>query len=329
MKKENNTLAVVVPCYNEEEVLRETTKQLTTVLADLIKEELISENSFILYSNDGSKDKTWEIISELHKSNNFICGVNLSNNVGHQNALVAGMEVAVKYADMIVTIDADLQDDINAVKKMVKAYLEGFDIVYGVRANRRSDTLFKKNTASLFYKAMSLLGSKTVYNHADFRLMSGRAVKAFLQYPEKNLFIRGIVPIIGFKTTNVFYDRYERMAGETKYPFAKMVNFAIDGITSFSVKPLRIIFGVGFLFLFLTIIAAVYTLVQYFAGNVVSGWSSMILSLWFIGSIAIMSLGIIGEYIGKIYLEVKNRPRYIIESILEQRNKFNNENVKN
>lgn len=316
MKNENNTLAVVVPCYNEEEVLRETTKQLTTILIDLIKEDVISKDSFILYSNDGSKDNTWEIIKELHETNNFVRGVNLSNNVGHQNALVAGMEVAIRKSDMLITIDADLQQDVKAIREMMDAYHQGNEVVFGVRTSRKTESFVKKNTALIFYKIMNFMGAKSVYNHADYRLMSKKAVEAFLTFPEKNLYIRGVIPVLGFQNAIVYYEQFERFAGETKYPFSKMVNFAIDGITSFSVRPLRIIFATGFIFLFLTIIAAIYSLIQYFSGNVVSGWTSMILSLWFIGSIIIMSIGVIGEYIGKIYIEVKNRPRYIIESVL-------------
>ncbi len=316
MEISNTILGIVVPCYNEEEVVGETANQLTLILESLISEKLISIDSFVLFANDGSKDQTWSILKELNRKNNYISAIKLARNVGHQNALVAGLEVALESADVVVTIDADLQDDVNAIKQMVKDYHEGNEIVYGVRTTRQNDSIFKKYSALLFYKLMNLLGTQTIYNHADFRLMSKRAVECFLKFPEKNLFIRGIVPLIGFTTSNVYYKRSERFAGETKYPFAKMLNFAVDGITSFSVKPLRIIFSIGFVFLFLTIAASAYIIIQYLNGNVVSGWSSLILSLWFIGSIIIISLGVIGEYIGKIYTEVKNRPRYIIESKL-------------
>ena len=273
--------------------------------------------SFVLFVNDGSKDKTWELIEEIHKADSNVFGLNLSRNVGHQNALVSGMDVASDYADAIVTIDADLQDDVNAIAQMIDEFYKGNEIVYGVRSTRKSDSFFKKYTALLFYKLMSLLGANTIFNHADYRLMSQRAVKHFLKFQEKNLFIRGIIPLIGYKSTNVFYERNERFAGETKYPFMKMFNFAVDGVTSFSVKPLRIIFGVGFVFLFITIVAGLYVLLQYFKGDVVTGWTSLILSVWLIGSIVIISLGVIGEYIGKIYTEVKNRPRYNIECFLK------------
>lgn len=318
MNKKEIRLGIVIPCYNEEAVIEETTKQLSVVLESLIEEGSISTESFIMFSNDGSIDKTWSILQSLHQSNQFVTAVNLAGNVGHQNALVAGLEVAVSNADIIVTIDADMQDDVNAIKEMVYQYHNGFDVVYGVRSTRTKDSFFKKYTALLFYKFMRLMGTSTVFNHADFRLLSKRAIEHFLKYKEKNLFVRGLVPLIGYASTNVYYERKGRFAGETKYPFIKMFNFAIDGVTSFTVKPLRIIFSIGFIFLFLTIIAAAYILIQYYNGNVVSGWSSLILSLWFIGSIVIISLGVIGEYIGKIYTEVKNRPRYNIESILKK-----------
>ncbi len=309
-------LSIVVPCYNEQEVIDESAKQLSNVLKELIQDNLISSKSFVLFVNDGSKDKTWEKISALHHTNELICGVNLAKNAGHQNALMAGLYNAKSLSNVMVTIDADLQDDVNAIKEMIGEYYKGNDVVYGVRSDRKKDTQFKKYTALLFYKFMSFLGTQTVYNHADYRMMSNRAVEQLLMFREKNLFLRGIVPLIGFKSSKVYYERHERFAGETKYPFSKMLNFAIDGVTSFSVKPLRIIFVVGFIFLFLTIVMGAYILYQYFNHNVVSGWSSLILSLWLIGSIVIISLGIIGEYIGKIYTEVKDRPRFNIESVL-------------
>ena len=312
----NTILSIVVPCYNEQEVIEETAKQLSNVLNELIQSEMVSSESFVIFVNDGSKDKTWEKIAELHHKNPLIAGINLANNVGHQNALMAGLYTAKSTCDAMITIDADLQDDISAIKKMLVEFYNDNDVVYGVRSNRKKDTLFKKYSALLFYKFMMFLGTETVYNHADYRLLSKRAVEQLLLFREKNLFLRGIVPLIGFRSAKVLYERNERFAGETKYPFSKMLNFAIDGVTSFSVKPLRIIFVVGFLFLFLTIAMGAYILYQYFNHNVVSGWSSLILSLWLIGSIVIISLGIIGEYIGKIYTEVKDRPRYNIESVL-------------
>ena len=320
MKNHNTILSVVVPCYNEQEVIDETAKELSAVLTDLIHKDLISSDSFILFVNDGSKDATWEKITFLNKASSLICGVNLATNSGHQNALMAGLYIAKPLCNVMVTIDADLQDDVNAIKDMLSEYRNGNEVIYGVRSSRKKDTFFKKFTAQLFYKFMSFLGVQTVYNHADYRMMSRRAVEYLFEFKERNLFLRGIVPTIGFKSSTVYYERSERFAGETKYPFSKMLNFAIDGVTSFSVKPLRIIFIVGFLFLFLTIIAGIYVLYQYLNHNVVSGWSSLILSLWFIGSIVIISLGIIGEYIGKIYTEVKGRPRFNIESILLKEN---------
>lgn len=316
MKEGKIIMGIIIPCFNEEAVIEETARQLSEILVELITEKLISENSFILFSNDGSKDKTWSIIENMYHNNSLIAGLKLSHNVGHQNALVAGLEVAVKNADVIVTIDADLQDDVLAIKKMVLDYLKGNDVVYGVRSERKKDTIFKKYSALFFYKLMSFLGTQTIYNHADFRLMSKRAVEHLLLFRERNLFLRGIVPLIGFKSSKIYYERKERYAGDTKYTFGKMLNFAIEGVTSFSIKPLRIIFVIGFIFLFLTIITGFYILYQYFHHNVVSGWSSLILSVWLIGSIVIISLGIIGEYIGKIYTEVKDRPRYNIETIL-------------
>lgn len=320
MENRLTVLSIVVPCYNEQEVIDETAKQLSVVLNDLIKDGSVSSKSFILFVNDGSKDATWEKISVLHKSNPLVCGVNLAKNTGHQNALMAGLQTAKSLSDVMVTIDADLQDDVSAIKSMIAEYFNENEVIYGVRSSRKKDTFFKKFTAQLFYKFMSFLGVQTVYNHADYRMMSKRAVEYLFEFRERNLFLRGIVPLIGFKSSTVYYERHERFAGETKYPFSKMLNFAIDGVTSFSVKPLRIIFIVGFLFLFLTIIAGIYVLYQYFNHNVVSGWSSLILSLWFIGSIVIISLGIIGEYIGKIYTEVKGRPRFNIESVLLKEN---------
>ena len=320
MVNKETVLSVVVPCYNEQEVIDESAKQLSIVLNDLIKDGSVSSKSFVLFVNDGSKDATWNKISALHKSNPLVCGVNLAKNTGHQNALMAGLQTAKSLSDVMVTIDADLQDDVSAIKSMIAEYFQGSEVIYGVRSSRKKDTFFKKYTALLFYKLMSFLGAQTVYNHADYRMMSRKAVECLFEFSERNLFLRGIVPLIGFSSSTVYYERKERFAGETKYPFNKMLNFAVEGVTSFSVKPLRIIFLVGFFFFFLTIITGIYILVQYFNNNVVSGWSSLILSIWLIGSIIIISLGIIGEYIGKIYTEVKNRPRFNIESVLLHEN---------
>lgn len=312
----NCRLAIVVPCYNEEAVLHETTLRLSEVLDTLIAESKISDDSFILYVNDGSADQTWTIIQQLHKDNKYVCGVNLACNVGHQNALWAGLSVAVEHDEMIVSIDADLQDDVNAIKEMVQKYQDGYDVVYGVRRKRKTDTWFKRTTALGFYKLMNAMGTKTVYNHADYRLMSKRALEYLLQFKERNLFIRGLVPLVGYKTAEVYYDRAERFAGESKYPLGKMLNFAIDGITSFSVKPIRLILAMGVAFILVALFVLAWTLYSYFSGHVVPGWSSLMLSIWFCSGCVLISLGVIGEYIGKIYVESKERPRYNVENIL-------------
>lgn len=311
----NDRLAIVVPCFNEDEVLVETTNRLTQILESLIDDNMISADSYILYVNDGSRDNTWELISKLHV-NKYVNGVNLSGNVGHQNALVAGLTTAVDQADMIVTIDADLQDDVNAIKEMVLEYHKGNDIVYGVRSSRETDTWFKRTTAQGFYSLMKNLGVKSVYNHADFRLMSQRAVKALLSYNERNLFLRGIVPLIGYNTTNVYYKRAERFAGESKYPLTKMLAFAFDGITSFSIKPVHFVIYLGMLFLLVSVGIFIWVISMYAKDNVVPGWSSIMISLWFCSGCLLIGLGIVGEYIGKIYIEVKQRPRFNIQNIL-------------
>ena len=309
-------LAIVIPCYNEEEVLNETSSRLLSVMNKLIDNHKISQSSYILFVNDGSKDNTWNIIQTLNDSNAIFCGLCLSRNVGHQNALLAGLNFVADKCDAAISIDADLQDDVNAIEEMVDKYNEGNDIVYGVRKERKKDSFFKKHTALGFYKFMSALGVESVYNHADFRLMSSRALKALLEYKEKNLFLRGIMPLIGYKTDKVYYNRDARFAGESKYPFTKMLNFAVNGITSFSVKPLRIIFLVGITSLIISLISFIYILVSYFSGHIIQGWSSIMVSIWLLGSLVIISLGIIGEYVGKIYTEVKERPLYNIEKIL-------------
>lgn len=314
------TLYIVVPCYNEEAVLNEITMQLTVVIDKLVQLESISIQSKILYINDGSKDKTWSIIQKLYESNTYVCGVNLAGNVGHQNALMSGLLVAKDHCDIAISIDADLQDDVAAIEQMVQKYNEGFDIVYGVRKNRKSDTFFKRTTALGFYKLMTWMGVKSVNNHADYRLMSKRALKQLSKFRERNLFLRGIVPLIGYNTTSVYYDRAERFAGDSKYPLGKMLNFAIDGITSFSVKPVRMIFTTGVFFLVIAFCVFIYTIFEYLNNNVVPGWSSIILSIWFVGGIILVSLGIMGEYLGKIYIELKDRPRSNIESILLKKN---------
>ncbi|MDD2385812.1 MAG: glycosyltransferase family 2 protein [Bacteroidales bacterium] len=311
-----NRLAIVVPCYNEEEVINETATRFKALLKRLIEAKKILDSSYVLFVNDGSNDTTWDIISELHNLDKTFNGINLAKNVGHQNALVAGLNFVSDSCDIAISIDADLQDDINAIEEMVDAYDEGYDIVYGVRSSRKKDSFFKKHTALLFYKIMLFLGVNTIYNHADYRLMSKRAIKQFMLYGEKNMFIRGVVPLIGYKTKKVYYKRESRFAGESKYPLRKMINFAVDGITSFSVKPIRFIFIIGFICLIFSFASLIYILISYNQGNTVPGWTSVMISLWFLGSITILSLGIIGEYIGKIYSEVKRRPSYNIETVL-------------
>lgn len=316
MDAEKLKLAVVIPCYKEEEVLTETTERLNGVLNSLVTDNLISEESFILYVNDGSTDGTWPLIQLLHNSNKYVCGVNLAGNVGHQNALIAGLTVAEERCDVAITIDADLQDDVNAIRQMIVKYNEGNDIVYGVRASRATDTYFKRTTALLFYSLMKYMGIKSVYNHADYRLMSRRAIHHLLKYRERNLFLRGMVPTIGYKSGCVYYDRSERFAGESKYPLKKMMSFAFDGITSFSVKPVHMVLYIGILFLIVALIILCWVFYMYLSGKVVPGWSSLMMSLWFCSGCVLTGMGIIGEYVGKIYIEVKNRPLYNIETTL-------------
>lgn len=310
-------LGIVVPCYNEEEVLFETTDRLSKVLNRMIETGEL-KSGHIYYVNDGSKDKTWPLIAQLHQQNQYVCGVNLAGNVGHQNALMAGLQIASEVEDAVISIDADLQDDVEVIPEMVHKYYEGCEIVYGVRKERKTDTFFKRNTALLFYKLMKSLGVKSVYNHADYRLMSRRAIHHLMKYRERNLFLRGIVPLIGYQTTSVYYDRDKRFAGESKYPLKKMLNFAIDGVTSFSIKPVRLLFLLGIIFILISFGILIYVLVSYFTHNVVSGWSSLILSIWFVGGCILVGLGVVGEYIGKIYIEVKDRPRYNIEQVLQR-----------
>ncbi|WP_175630709.1 glycosyltransferase family 2 protein [Bacteroides acidifaciens] len=306
-------LVIVVPCYNEEEVLKEATRQLSDVLTRMEKEGKIAEGK-ILYVDDGSKDLTWALIEQLSESNVYVAGLKLAHNVGHQQALWAGLElVAGSDYDVAVSIDADLQDDVNAIVEMVDYFSQGIDVVFGVRRERKTDTFFKKHTAQLFYKLMSTMGGEIVYNHADFRLMSKRALKALVSFPERNLFLRGMVCLLGYTTAYVYYDRKERFAGESKYPFTKMLNFALDGITSFSVKPLRLITTSGLIFMLVSFFAIIYALVEFISGDVIRGWTSLLISVWFIGGAILTAVGIIGEYIGKIYKEVKRRPRYLIE----------------
>ncbi|HAX82944.1 MAG TPA: glycosyltransferase [Ruminococcaceae bacterium] len=314
---ETKTLYILAPCYNEEAVLPITSKIFLDKLNSLIDGGKISAQSRVVFVDDGSKDKTWEIIESLHELDQKFVGVKLSRNRGHQNALLGGMSTVVNDCDMIVTIDADAQDDVNAIDKMVDDYYSGSEIVYGVRASRETDTFFKRTTAQGFYKFMSMMGVETVYNHADFRLMSSRAVKALLDFKEVNLFLRGMVPLVGFKSSSVTYDRAPRVAGESKYPLKKMLAFAFDGITSFSIKPIRVITSLGGITLFLSLIFAIYALVSFFVNKTVPGWTSTVLSIWFFGSLQLLAIGVVGEYIGKIYLETKSRPRFFIEKYLK------------
>lgn len=310
-------LAIVVPCYNEEEMLKIASEAFRGVLNDLIAKEKIDKKSFVLFVNDGSKDRTWELIEQEHAAHPVqVCGVNLAGNVGHQFALTAGLITAKDICDVTISIDADLQDDISVIEEMIDKYHEGNDIVYGVRKERKTDTFFKRTTAQAFYKIMSIMGVKTVYNHADFRLMSQRAVEQFSQYKETNLFLRGMMPLIGYKTECVYYDRKERVAGESKYPLRKMFALAFNGISSFSIKPISMILGMGIFIIALCIIAAIYALISYGMGRVVPGWTSLILSIWFLGGLQLLAIGLVGQYIGKVYIEVKQRPRYNIEKVL-------------
>lgn len=310
-------LYIVIPCYNEEQVINETVSRLSVKLDKMIDNRIINPASKIMLVNDGSKDRTWKIIRDLYKSNHYVTGVNLSRNRGHQNALLAGLITAKEYADMVISMDADLQDDIEVLDKFVQEYKEGAEIVYGVRSSRQTDTFFKKNTAQLFYKLMEKMGVEIVYNHADYRLMSKRAIMELEKFEEVNLFLRGIIPLIGFQTSVVEYERNERFAGESKYPLGKMISFAIDGITSCSVKPIRLITLSGILFSFLSVIYLIYVLVYYFLGGyTVAGWVSLVVLICFFNSFEILCIGVVGEYIGKTYSETKKRPRFIISEKL-------------
>lgn len=318
-------LTIVVPCYNEEEVLLETTSQLSGVLSDLIRDLLISKESKILFVDDGSKDRTWELIENENEQSPFVRGIKLARNVGHQNALLAGLETANKQSDCVVSIDADLQDDIHVIRTFVEKYLEGFDIVYGVRDRRDTDTFFKRTTAVGYYRFMEKIGIKLIPNHADFRLMSKRALDELFRYKETNLFLRGLVPLVGFASTKVYYDRKERFAGESKYPLKKMLAFAFDGITSFSIAPIRFVTLLGFLSVIFSVIVGVYTIIQKFTGHTNPGWSSLMISIWFVGGLQLMGIGMIGEYVGKIYHEVKRRPKFAIETDTFSSNQIGNQ----
>lgn len=306
-------LTIVVPCYNEEEVLPETVKELGVILNDLVRQEKISERSKILFVNDGSKDRTWELISEYSEKYPYVTGLKFTRNYGHQNALLAGMKTAVKFSDMIITIDADLQDDVNAIYQMADQYLDGVDVVYGVRNSRDTDTFFKKRTALAYYGLMKKLGVNLVPDSADYRLLSKRATEALLQYQERNLFLRGMVPLVGYRSAKVYYTRKERFAGKSKYPLGKMLHFALDGITSFSIAPIQLILILGIITTTISILMMVYVLIEKILGHVISGWSSLMISIWLLGGIQLISVSVIGEYVGKIFTEVKHRPRYNIE----------------
>lgn len=310
----NPILYIVVPCYNEEEVLHETNRRLAALLDSLVKDNMIAAGR-ILYVDDGSRDHTWQLVEEFVAAGSPVKGLKLAHNVGHQQALWAGLEYAAAHADAVVSIDADLQDNVDSIREMVDYFNKGIDIVYGVRRERRTDSFFKKNTAQLFYRLMNNLGGEIVYNHADFRLMSRRAVEALMSYPERNLFLRGMVCSMGYPSAVVYYDREKRFAGESKYPFSKMLSFAVDGITSFSVRPLRYIVLLGLLFILISIVAIIYGFLSYLEGDTIPGWTSLLVSIWFIGGMVTTAIGIIGEYVGKIYKEVKRRPRYFVEKV--------------
>ena len=306
-------LYIVIPCYNEAEVIETTVYEDLEKLNSLIRKELISKKSKILFINDGSKDETWNKLLELSKNNPKLSSIKLSRNFGHQNALLAGLNIASRYADMTISMDADLQDDLNTIDKMIEKYYDGNEIVYGVRNNRKKDSFFKRNTAKLFYKLMKFMGADIIENHADYRLMSKNVINHLKDFSETNLFLRGIIPLIGFKSCNVYYERKKRLAGETKYPLKKMIAFAVDGITSFSIKPLKMVTSIGLLIFIISIFAMLYILYAKFFLYTEVGWSSLICSMWLLGGIQLLCLGIVGEYIGKIYSEVKNRPKFIIE----------------
>lgn len=311
-------LYMAIPCYNEEEVLHETAKRLEEKYYELKKNGKISDKSRVVFIDDGSRDKTWEIIEELHEQNEMFSGIKLSRNRGHQNALLCGLMTVRELADAVISMDADLQDDINAIDGMIDKYIEGCDVVYGVRSARTTDTFFKRFTAEGFYKLMNMMGANIVFNHADFRLMSKRALEGFSEFKEVNLFLRGIVPMVGYKSDIVTYERAERFAGESKYPLKKMLAFAFEGITSLSTKPIKLITGIGFIIFAVSIVMVIYNIIRFFMGATVPGWASLAVSIWALGGVQLISIGLIGEYIGKIYLESKHRPRYIIEKFINK-----------
>lgn len=308
-------IAIVIPCYNEKEVLYETTKRLDALLNDYKARQLVSVDSYVLYVDDGSKDNTWQIISEIHQSNPSFKGLKLSRNHGHQNALLAGLSYATE-ADATISVDADLQDDLNVMEEMILHFRNGKQIVYGVRNERKTDTFFKRNTALLFYKFIEKMGVESVYNHADYRLIGQKALKTFLNFPEKNLYLRGMIPLVGYPSEKVYYDRSERFAGESKYNLKKMFSLAWNGITSLSIKPLRFVTACGFIIFFISIILSIYALYSYINDKTIAGWTSIVLPVYFLGGIQLLCIGLLGEYVAKIYKEVKNRPRFIVEDYL-------------
>ncbi len=312
-------LYIVVPCYNEEQVLPETVKRLAQLMDALEREGAIDAKSRVTLVDDGSRDKTWAVIRSVTGAQKRFEGIKLAHNAGHQNALWAGMMTVREKADAVITIDADLQDDINAIREFIKAFKDGNEVVYGVRSARKRDTAFKRKTAHLYYDLMKRLGADLVYDHADYRLLSRRALDALSEFGEANLFLRGMVPLLGFQHTEVYYERGERFAGQSKYPLKKMLSFAMEGITSFSVKPIRYVVMLGCLFAVIGIVMALYALVSHFTGHTVAGWSSIMVSVWVIGGVQLMALGLIGEYVGKLYTEVKRRPRFIVEEYTHQK----------
>ena len=316
-QERGRVLYLVIPCYNEEEVLPETSKRLTAKLGAMIEMGLISQDSKIVFVNDGSKDRTWQLIRQYHEENPMIQGINLSRNKGHQNALLAGLMTVKEYCDMAISMDADLQDDVDAIEQFVEKYYEGCEVVYGVRSERKTDSFFKRASAQSFYKLMLHMGVEIVYNHADYRLMSRRALDEMEGFKEVNLFLRGIVPLIGFQSGVVTYERHERFAGESKYPLKKMLNFAFDGITSFSVKPIRMVTTLGIIIFAISILMLIYFLITWCIGWTVPGWTSIVVSVWAIGGLQLLAIGIIGEYIGKIYMETKARPKFIVQEYLK------------
>lgn len=310
-------LFIVIPCYNEDDVIYETAKRLKIKLGSMIENKIITPDSKVIFVDDGSKDGTWDKIVELHESDSMFSGCKLSRNRGHQNALLAGLDVAKGECDAVVSMDADLQDDIEVLDEFVREYEKGNEVVYGVRKKREKDTFFKKFTAEVFYKLMNFMGAEVVFNHADYRLLGSKALEGLFQFEEVNLFLRGLVPLVGYKSSKVYYERNERFAGESKYPLKKMLSFAFDGISSLSIKPIKMIINLGLICFFISIIILAYSLISHFTGNTVAGWTSIVISIWALGGLQLLAIGIIGEYIGKVFLETKHRPRYIIETYLK------------